>query len=103
MAQGCGDNVFPAYFQQWENYPSGRRCEQVTKLEKVGRQLSIVKITGPGDVVEYTVTAKSELVSEPSLVEFAGASFGRARCTEAAFVAMHAEMAALCATCLEEV
>jgi hypothetical protein len=94
MDQSGGD--FPSYYRDWENYPSGRRFERVTRLEKKGRHFSVTKVTDPDGLVEYSLTIKYQPVAGPSFVEFATATFGRTPCGRAVFDAMQAEMMALC-------
>ncbi len=92
------DGIFPVYVRSWENYPSGRRYERVTRLEK-DHQMSVTRITDANGFAEYSLTTKNEPVSDDSFVEFTTLSFGDGRSSPSCFDALHAELVRLSADC----
>src|SRR5260221_14226313 len=92
------DGTYPVYVRGWENYPSGRRYERITRLEK-GRQVSVTKITDANGFVEYSLTTRDEAGSDDVFAAFETQSFGYGRSTPSHFKALATELIRLSAAC----
>ena len=98
MEKRITERDFPAYVRGWENYPSGRKYERVTRLEK-GRQVSVTRFTDANGFAEYSVATRNESLPEDSFVEFATATFGYGSSTSSYFDALHGELIRFSADC----
>ena len=91
---GRSQNEFPAFFHDWEHYPSGRRFERVQMIREIGAVCSISKIIDSDGTVEYRINVKEAHSSSPytSPSEFTGPSFGSVRCNQELYSRLHAEL-----------
>jgi hypothetical protein len=97
MDQGS-HRIFPVYVRGWENFPSGRRYERITRLEK-SRQVSVSRVTDANGFAEYSLTVVDEPPADDSFVEFTTGRYGFGPTTPAQFDELHAELGRLSADC----
>jgi hypothetical protein len=94
--------MFPTFMRNWENYPSGRTYERITRFDSKGSQVSIARIAA-GGLVEYILSTQIETDDHNPFVEFSGPHFGRLGCGRAEFDALRAQMDAFREKALEYV
>jgi len=98
MMDHGGHRIFPIHVRGWENFPSGRRYERITRLEE-SRQVSISKVTDAKGFAEYSLTITTERPSDDSFVEFTTERYGFGPTTPIQFDELHAELVQLSVDC----